>query len=344
MCVYQQQLAAAPWRRAHMTDGRAFLDIASGDSAIYNIGLAPASRARIADYVTCVRDVIATGAGTYDGRPQRVRWHPEAVRQCIPIALCAEGPKTLDLGGRLFDGVIAGTGLLPEVISDTIERIAAGAREAGRDPAEVEVWFTTRSSLDADRDKAIERIHASVSSILNHSMRFGLEGRDESRHDLRLAGQLIGRMDADQGIFRGLRNQRRADIGVATDKAGVVGADQFDAGSVDNPDQLVEFLEVSTVGKRRLRRQAIFAPVRLGHGQRNALAGERVHVALIQRTVEAEKASRAAGLFAMIRYMFGTLPSRLFTPESSGCDSVGACSMAGTGIRDMGLCSWPAEP
>ena len=40
------------------------------------------------------------------------------------------------------------------------------------------VWFTARSSLDADRDKAIERIHASVSSILNHSMRFGLDGKN----------------------------------------------------------------------------------------------------------------------------------------------------------------------
>src|SRR5438270_1450886 len=117
-----------------MTEGRAFLDIASGDSAVYNIGLAPASRARMADYVTCVRDLIATGEGSYHGRPQRVRWHGEAVRKRIPITLCAAGPTTLHLGGRLFDGVIAGTGLLPEVISDTIERVAAGARGAGRSP------------------------------------------------------------------------------------------------------------------------------------------------------------------------------------------------------------------
>src|SRR6202790_188720 len=161
-----------------MTEGRAFLDIGSGDSAVYNIGLAPASRARMADYIACVRDLIATGEGTYDGRPQRVRWHGEVVRKRIPITLCAEGPKTLHLGGRLFDGVIAGTGLLPEVITDTIERVAAGAREAGRDPSEVEVWFTTRSSLDADRNTAIEATHASVSSLLNHSMRFGLDGKN----------------------------------------------------------------------------------------------------------------------------------------------------------------------
>jgi 5,10-methylenetetrahydromethanopterin reductase len=101
-----------------MTEGRAFLDIGSGDSAVYNIGLAPASRARMEDYISCVRDLIATGEGTYDGRAQRVRWHGEAVRNRIPITLCAEGPKTLHLGGRLCDGVIAGTGLLPEVISD----------------------------------------------------------------------------------------------------------------------------------------------------------------------------------------------------------------------------------
>jgi alkanesulfonate monooxygenase SsuD/methylene tetrahydromethanopterin reductase-like flavin-dependent oxidoreductase (luciferase family) len=83
-----------------MTEGRAFLDIASGDSAVYNIGLAPASRARMADYITCVRDLISTGEGTYDGRPQRVRWHGEAVRKRIPITLCAEGPKTL-IGWRV---------------------------------------------------------------------------------------------------------------------------------------------------------------------------------------------------------------------------------------------------
>jgi alkanesulfonate monooxygenase SsuD/methylene tetrahydromethanopterin reductase-like flavin-dependent oxidoreductase (luciferase family) len=92
-----------------ITEGRAFLDIGSGDSAVYNIGLAPASRARMEDYITCVRDLIATGEGTYDGRPQRVRWHGEALRNRIPITLCAEGPRTLYLGGRLCDGVIAGT-------------------------------------------------------------------------------------------------------------------------------------------------------------------------------------------------------------------------------------------
>jgi 5,10-methylenetetrahydromethanopterin reductase len=160
-----------------LTGGRAFMDMASGDSAVLNIGHAAASRARIEDYVRCVRDLLATGEATYQGRPQRVRWASTVVRPHIPISICAEGPRMLHLGGRIGDGVIAGTGLFPEIIRDTIARIHDGAREAGRDPADVDIWFTTRCSLHEDRDTAIRTVKASVSSILNHSMRFGLEGK-----------------------------------------------------------------------------------------------------------------------------------------------------------------------
>jgi len=160
-----------------LTGGRAFMDIASGDSGVLNIGLRVASRARIEDYVRCVRDLIAKGEGAYQGRSQRVRWSSTAVRPRVPISICAEGPKMLHLGGRIGDGVIAGTGLLPEVIQGTIARIQAGAREAGRDSTDVDIWFTTRTSLDEDREKAVQNVKASVSSILNHSMRFGLEDK-----------------------------------------------------------------------------------------------------------------------------------------------------------------------
>jgi 5,10-methylenetetrahydromethanopterin reductase len=161
-----------------LTEGRAFLDVASGDSAVLNIGYKIASRARIEDYVTCIRDLLASGEATYRSRPQRVRWNAGAVRQRIPISICAEGPKMLHLGGRIGDAVIAGTGLLPEVIQDTVSRIRAGASDAGRDPNDVDIWFTTRTSLHQDRIKAFENAKASVSSILNHSMRQTLEGKN----------------------------------------------------------------------------------------------------------------------------------------------------------------------
>jgi 5,10-methylenetetrahydromethanopterin reductase len=81
-----------------LTYGRAFMDIASGDSAVLNIGYKIASRARIEDYVTCIRDLLACGEATYQGRSQRVRWNSSAVRRRVPISICAEGPKMLHLG------------------------------------------------------------------------------------------------------------------------------------------------------------------------------------------------------------------------------------------------------
>jgi len=160
-----------------LTGGRAFMDIASGDSAVLNIGYKIATRARIEDYVNCVRSLLATGEATFQKRPQRVRWRSRVVRNRIPISLCAEGPKMLHLGGRIGDGVIAGTGLLPEVIADTVAKIHNGAREAGRQTTDVDIWFTTRTSLHEDNEKAVDNVKASVSSILNHSMRFSLEGK-----------------------------------------------------------------------------------------------------------------------------------------------------------------------
>jgi 5,10-methylenetetrahydromethanopterin reductase len=211
-----------------LTGGRAFLDIASGDSAVVNIGYPAASRARIEDYVTCVRDLLAQGEATYQGRPQRVRWAGEVVRPRVPISICAEGPRMLHLGGRIGDGVIAGTGLLPEVIHDTITRVQAGAREAGRDPAAVDVWFTARSSLHEDRATAVERVKASVSSILNHAMRFGLDGKHVP-DDLRAKIQdyVDGYELYDHVLHAGRNPRRMADLGLtdyAIDRWALAGA------------------------------------------------------------------------------------------------------------------------
>ena len=198
-----------------MTNGRAFMDIASGDSAVYNIGYKAATRARIEDYVTCVRELLEKGESTYQGRPQRVRWHKETVKPKIPMTFCAEGPKTLHLGGRIFDGVIAGTGVLPEVIKDTIARVHAGAESEGRDPASVPVWFTTRSSLNEDREKAITGIHASVSSILNHSMRFGLDNKSVPGQFRDKIQEYVDGYELYDHVLQGGRNPKRMeDLGL----------------------------------------------------------------------------------------------------------------------------------
>jgi alkanesulfonate monooxygenase SsuD/methylene tetrahydromethanopterin reductase-like flavin-dependent oxidoreductase (luciferase family) len=125
----------------------------------------------------------------------------------------------LHLGGRIGDGVIAGTGLLPEVIRDTLARIHAGARAEGRDPASVDVWFTTRTSLHPDRERAIEDVKPSVSSILNHSMRFGLDDKSVP-DDLRAKVQAyVDGYELYDHVLHGGRNPRRMEELGLTDYA-----------------------------------------------------------------------------------------------------------------------------
>jgi len=202
-----------------LTNGRAFMEIASGDSAVLNIGYKIATRARIADYVACVRDLIARGEAVYQGRPQRVRWSREAVRPRIPIYICAEGPRMLHLGGEIGDGVIAGTGLSAEIIRDTKARVQAGARAANRDPAAVEVWFTARTSLHEDRDKAIENVKGSVSSILNHAMRFSLEGKHVPNDFRARVQEYVDGYELYDHVMQSGRNTRRMEELGLTDYA-----------------------------------------------------------------------------------------------------------------------------
>ena len=121
----------------------------------------------------------------------------------------------LHLGGRIFDGVIAGTGLLPEIVQDTVARIHAGALEAGRDPAAVDIWFTTRTSLHEDRERAIANVKASVSSILNHSMRQGLDGKHVPEDfRVKLQEYLDGYVLYDHVLNEGRNPQRMDQLGL----------------------------------------------------------------------------------------------------------------------------------
>lgn len=157
-----------------LTGGRAFMEIATGDSAVASIGRKAATRARLEEYLQCVRNLLTAGEGSFEGRQERVMGAP---RGPVTLSICAEGPKMMHLAGRAADAVSMGMGLTPEIIRASTELVAAGAREAGRDPGEVDLWHTCRTDLSEDRETSIARLAASLGSMLHHSMRFGVQGR-----------------------------------------------------------------------------------------------------------------------------------------------------------------------
>src|SRR3954463_13826024 len=58
----------------------------------------------------------------------------------IPVLMMAIGPKSLELAGRVADGVVLHTFFTDETLARAVRTVRDSAGRAGRDPAQVRVW------------------------------------------------------------------------------------------------------------------------------------------------------------------------------------------------------------
>jgi 5,10-methylenetetrahydromethanopterin reductase len=156
-----------------VSQGRAVLGIGSGDSAIYTLGAPPATVAGLEEAVVTLGRLTGGETLARGGRTWRV--HRSTRR--VPIYLAAEGPRTLELAGRVADGVIVGLGLTPEVIALSLEAIERGARAAGRRLADLDVWWFAKTNVADTRRAAVEPITMALAASANHAFRFTLDGK-----------------------------------------------------------------------------------------------------------------------------------------------------------------------
>jgi 5,10-methylenetetrahydromethanopterin reductase len=153
--------------------GRAVLGIGSGDSAIFTLGAPPATLAGLEEAVLTLGRL--TG-GDVVKRGDRA-WRVHRTSRRIPIYLAAEGPRTLELAGRVADGVIVGLGLTPDVVSLSLAAVEVGARAAGRRLADLDIWWFAKTNVADTREAAIAPITMALAASANHAFRFTLEGK-----------------------------------------------------------------------------------------------------------------------------------------------------------------------
>ena len=96
----------------------------------------------------------------------------------MPIAMSAEGPRTLALAGSVADAAIVHTGLTGEVLDDTVARIREGERAAGRAEGSVEVWAFAKCNIADSRETAIDEIKMALAASGHHAFRFTLDGKN----------------------------------------------------------------------------------------------------------------------------------------------------------------------
>jgi len=141
---------------AEISGGRVRLGIGAGDRPLLSLGEKPARLADLEQSIAAIRALwagehVSVRAGSFALDDAHYRFAPVPD---IPIWVSATGPKTLELAGRVADGVILLAGLHPEGIKFALEHIDRGAEQAGRDARPAVTVFAYGAIDDEDEAAA----------------------------------------------------------------------------------------------------------------------------------------------------------------------------------------------
>jgi 5,10-methylenetetrahydromethanopterin reductase len=156
-----------------LSGGRIRYGISSGDSALRNIGVKPASVARLEEFGVAVKRLCAGQTAAYEGQELKLRW----AHHDTPLWLAAEGPRTQFLAGQIADGVVLSNALDAEVLSLARANIAAGAEVAGRRVEDIEIWCMAAMSPATTEAEGIDRVRYLLAGTANHVYRFHTDGK-----------------------------------------------------------------------------------------------------------------------------------------------------------------------
>jgi probable F420-dependent oxidoreductase len=127
-----------------MTDGRFQLGLGRGIDRLWDaMGLPRITSAQLADIAQLLRRLwhgdMVLGHDGPAGQYPFLMLDPSFDLD-IPLYVSAFGPNTLELAGRVFDGVILHTFFTDETLQRCVYTVRTAAERAGRDPDSVKIW------------------------------------------------------------------------------------------------------------------------------------------------------------------------------------------------------------
>jgi 5,10-methylenetetrahydromethanopterin reductase len=160
-----------------ISNGRAIVGLGTGDGPVYSLGR---TATRLADFergLEVIRDLLHDRGLPVPQTKERPAGTVtlKAGKRPVPIYISAEGPRTLRVGGRVCDGVILGSGFDHRTLQWSRERVAEGAKEAGRTPVDVDIMPAGMICVDENGDRARRRVRSRMANRAHHNFRFTFE-------------------------------------------------------------------------------------------------------------------------------------------------------------------------
>lgn len=159
-----------------MTGGRFALGLGRGFGPLFDImGLPRVTSAQLEDVAGILRTLWHGGsvvghdgpAGTYPFLNQDA-----AFDEHIPIMLVAIGERTLELAGRIADGVILHTFFTDDTLARSVAAVRRGEEIAGREPGSTRIWSVLATISDDIADEEV-RLRKLVGRLASYMQGYG---------------------------------------------------------------------------------------------------------------------------------------------------------------------------
>ena len=144
--------------------GRMEMGIGRGDSSRRVLGKKPTTLEYLEEFVRVFRDLNAGKTVPYDGVNTHFPWAKGGVPG---VWVAGYGPKALRCAGRIGNGVILQFAD-PDLIEWCLGFVREGAKEAGRDPAKIEVMAAAPVWVSDDLKLARDRVRWFPALVSNH--------------------------------------------------------------------------------------------------------------------------------------------------------------------------------
>lgn len=158
-----------------LAPGRFIVGIGLGDSSVETMGMKPARLDYFEKTLQQMRGLLAGEEVELESGKIHLK-HP--CKKRVPFYIAASGPRMLELSGRIADGIIVLVGVDPSYLSLAKERIAAGARAAGRSLKDIDLVLWVPCAV-SDRHPAKEAVKAHVARVVAHPLPFVLDEREK---------------------------------------------------------------------------------------------------------------------------------------------------------------------
>ncbi|MFQ5691850.1 MAG: LLM class flavin-dependent oxidoreductase [Nitrospinota bacterium] len=167
--VHPAITAAAVSTVDEISGGRVVMGIGAGGAGFPVMGVTRTRPvAAIREAIEVIRGMWRGETVTLDGEVIRCRGgrlHYEA-RPDIPIVVASRGPAVLRMAGEVADGAMIATVATPKGVRRAIDRVAEGARRAGRNVGDVEIIARVDTCVHPDREKAREGVRQMIAFLL----------------------------------------------------------------------------------------------------------------------------------------------------------------------------------